>query len=231
MSKLVERVYYTKQTQCSTKHNFYLDTAIEYREVYREMIDTLLTVPETDEVHIYINTPGGSASIGISIVNAMRNCAAKITGHLMSECHSMGTFILLECDEFVVNEDIILLFHAYSGWNFGKGKDTVVSAQKNHEWLATFFRNVYYPFFSKEEIEQIMPEDGRGATDYYIFYDEMVERLQKVQDYRAKQSQEEQDKIDELVAKALVDSTDDRTESEDTGVLYSVTSEESETTG
>lgn len=209
MSKHVHSVYYTKRVNPITEHNFYLDTAIEYPEVYREMIDVLLTAPKQDVINIYLNTPGGSCSIGINIVNAIRNCEAHVVGHLMSECHSMGTFILLECDEFVVNEDIVLLFHAYSGWNWGKGTDSVTAAEMNHKWLSTFFKKVYFPFFTEDEIAKIMPEDGSGATDMYLFYDDMVERLQRVQEYRAEKAQKEQDTVDALLAKALGDDEDD----------------------
>lgn len=224
---VVERMYYTKQSHCSTIHRFYLDQGIQYAEVYREFIDTLLTVPEHDEVHIYINTPGGNVSIGINIVNAMRNCKAKLVGHLMSECHSMGTFIFLECDEFVVNEDILLLFHAYSGWNFGKGNDAVTSAKENHKWLSSFFRKVYYPFFSHEEIDEIMPEDGRGATDYYLNYEDMVERLKVLVEYRAKQDEEAKEQEMQLIREAL---EDENTKSRDSKALHSIISGESEAT-
>ena len=221
---MVERVYHTQQSTCVNKHNFYIDQAIQYAEVYREMIDVLLTAPDTDEIHLYINTPGGSASIGINIVNAMRNCRAKITGHLMAECHSMGTFIFLECDEYVVNEDILLLFHAYSGWNFGKGNDSVISAQKNHKWLAEFFRKVYYPFFSYEEIETIMPEDGQGATDYYLYYDDMVTRLKNVMAWREQQDVKAEAEHLKAVLEALKEDKEDG--SEDTETLHTPSSEE-----
>jgi hypothetical protein len=173
-----------------------------------------MTVPETDQVHIYLNTPGGSASIGINIINAMRNCKANITGHLMAECHSMGTFIFLECDEFVVNEDIMLLFHAYSGWNFGKGKDSVVSAQKNHKWLSEFFQGVYYPFFSHEEISKIMPEDDQGATDHYVYYDEMILRLKNVMKYREIQGKKAEQAHLQDVLKAINEEKEDETDNE-----------------
>lgn len=205
----MERMYYTKTSQCSTTHNFYLDQAIQYTEVYREFIDVMLSAPETDEINIYINTPGGNVSIGINIINAMRNCKALIRGHLMAEAHSMGTFIFLECDEFVVNEDIILLFHAYSGWNFGKGNDSVISAQKNHKWLSEFFKKVYYPFFSHEEIEKIMPEDGSGATDYYLYYDDMVERLSKLIEWRTEQEKAlEAERLESLIKTIKEEKTD-----------------------
>jgi ATP-dependent Clp protease, protease subunit len=174
-------VFYTKQSITTNKHNFYLDDAIEYPEVYRELIDVLLTASSSDEVHLYLATPGGRVDVGITIVNAIRNSQAKVVGHLMSICHSMGTFIFLECDEWVVNEDVHLLFHAYSGWSFGKGSDSVTSAKANHRWLDTFFRKVYYPFFSEDEINSLMPtEDGGGATDMYLDADDVINRLKDV---------------------------------------------------
>ncbi len=218
-------MYYTKQSLCSTIHRFYLDDAIVHREVYREFIDVLYSVPEQDEVHIYINTPGGNVSIGITMINAMRNCQAKLVGHLTAECHSMGTFIFLACDEWVVNEDVHLLFHAYSGWNYGKGNDSVTSAQENHKWLSTFFKKVYYPFFSHEELEELMPEDNKGATDFYLGYEEMVERLKVVVKHREELQEEAKAKEMEMIMEAL---TSEETGSEDIGVLHTAPTEEFE---
>lgn len=153
----------------------------------------LLTATKSDEVHLYLATPGGRVDVGISIVNAIRNSEAKVTGHLMSICHSMGTFIFLECDDWVVNDDVHLLFHAYSGWNFGKGSDSVKAAKANHAWLDKFFRKVYFPFFEEDEITSLMPnEDGGGASDMYLDAAEVVTRLARVEKYREDQAEEEE---------------------------------------
>ncbi len=166
---------YFENINTAKTHHFYLTQALGAPEEYIDMIHQLKTCGVNDIVYIYLNTPGGYVTTGIQIINAMRNCPAKVVTVLESEAHSMGTFIFLAGDEFVVHDNCRMMFHNFSSGMYGKGNELGQQLESTLKWFEDLANDYYIPFLSQEEVSRIM----RGE-DLWIGSVEIRNRLIKM---------------------------------------------------
>ena len=140
-----------------------------------ELFQVLRNATEEQKVHMYLNTPGGRMDTMIQIINCMQNSKATIVTHLEGLCHSAGTYIFLSGDEFVVNQNTLLLFHNYTGGAFGKGNEIVPQVLANDMWVKQINDDIYHPFLNRAEIDYI-----NSGEDKWMYSEEVVSRLDTV---------------------------------------------------
>ena len=80
--------------------------------------------------------------------------------------------------------------HSYSGGVYEKGNEILKSAQATHKFFEELVTDVYYPFYTEEEIETILDN-----KDIHIHSKDIEGRLERVLEYR--------DKLEEELAKKL----------------------------
>lgn len=166
----------------SYKYDYHLDTELGFPHEYRDLTNILANATENDEVHLYINGPGGYVTTCLQIVNLIQNCRATVVGHLLGFCRSAHSFIFLACHEFVVYHNSEIMAHCYSGGSWGKGQEIVQHATATREIFERLVTDVYYPFYTEEEVASIM--DNR---DIYINGSEnLMPRINRLVDYRVK---------------------------------------------
>lgn len=64
-----------------------------------------------NEIHVIVNSKGGSFLDSMIIHNKLRNSGKKVIGHVIQLAASAGANILLACDEVYVPENGIIMFH------------------------------------------------------------------------------------------------------------------------
>lgn len=169
-------------TNPSYKYDYHLDTGLEEIELYRDLTEVLANATEYDEVHLYINGPGGYVSSCLQIVNLIQNCRAQVVGHLLGYCRSAHSFIFLACHSFVVYHNAELMAHNYSGGAWGKGNEVIEMAEANKRIFNRLVDDVYYPFFTEEEVDSI-----RDNRDIWLSgSEEIMPRIERLVEYREK---------------------------------------------
>ena len=171
------RVY--SQVKQSVSNSIYLSGSIEAPAQYIEELQTLREAQETDEVRIFINSGGGRIDTAIQIVNGIRNCKAKVTAVIEGVCHSAATYIFLACDEWEVNQGVLMLIHNYSGGAYGKGADLVDNVKANAKWVKNIMANAYEGFLTETELSQV-----NLNQDMWLESEDILERLQSVSKLR-----------------------------------------------
>ena len=73
--------------------------------------EALADLGDVAVLHIYFNTPGGSVFEGMAIYNTLNRHPAKKIGHVDALAASMGSIILMACDEINVAENAIVMIH------------------------------------------------------------------------------------------------------------------------
>jgi ATP-dependent Clp protease protease subunit len=81
------------------------------------------------EVHIHLNTSGGSVFDGNQIYNALKTSKAKIHFIIESLVASMGTIFMLSGDTISMRENAYLMVHAPSGYCDGTAKEFTSTAK------------------------------------------------------------------------------------------------------
>jgi ATP-dependent protease ClpP protease subunit len=64
-----------------------------------------------DKATIVINSPGGDIIAGFAMANAIKNCKAEITAHIVGIAASMASVIACACDKIVMEEVSFMMVH------------------------------------------------------------------------------------------------------------------------
>lgn len=94
------------------------------------------------DVHIYINSPGGECIEANEIVNVIRKFPGKITGEGGAMVASAATYIAIHCSEFTMPENGFFMIHQITGGICGKEADVesylTMMRKLNEHYLNTF---------------------------------------------------------------------------------------------
>lgn len=175
--------FFSRQ-QVLNVYDFYLDDAVSDVTNYRDLCQILIGMQETDTLNIYINSPGGLVDTMVQIVNLIQNCPGTVIGHLVGPSASAACSIFLACHAWMVYPNSMLMGHTYRGASYGKGKNEI---QHYHDKFNEFFEemmlDLYYPFFTEEEMDQMI-EEGK---DIWLTSKEVSNRVNILADYRLSQ--------------------------------------------
>lgn len=108
--------------------------------------------PETSQVQIIINSPGGNLNTTIQLISAMKNSQIPITTILQGEAHSAASMIFLAGDSFMITKDSSMLIHNFSAMDFGKGQELRASSEFRDKHLRKFMRDIYEGFLTEQEL-------------------------------------------------------------------------------
>lgn len=163
-------------------YRYYFYGPVRGPENYIDLINTLDSCGESDEVHLMINTPGGRLDTTLSIVHAINRTNAHVICHADGDVASAGSIIFFSGHAWVVNPYSTFMLHDGTGGNFGKIGQNVKAAVSVQENLDYLYRSVYKDFFTEEEIEEILK-----GSDHYSNADEIVERVERVMEEQKNQ--------------------------------------------
>lgn len=155
--------------------NFYFTEDFQDPKFYTDMVHRIRTAQPQDIIYLHFNTPGGRLDTGIQIINAIADSAARIVGVLDSKAYSLGTLILLACDEFVIHENCLFMIHNFSGGTYGKGNEQQAELNATLRWFGKIATKYYYPFLSREEIQKVLQ-----GQDFWMDSEEVTKRLKNM---------------------------------------------------
>lgn len=158
-----------------TLYHFYITGDIETEvDRYIEMINTLKTAEQHDQIYIYLNTPGGDLATTVQIISAIKQSAANVTTVIEGECCSAGTLIFLSGDDFIVNDHCTLMIHNYSHGPIGKGGELKSAVDYSDKYFKKISEDFYKDFLTDEEIVAVCQD-----KDFWMETDEILERLER----------------------------------------------------
>ena len=97
------------------------------------IISQLLFLSSNDEnkdIYIYINSPGGSVTAGLSIYDTMKYIKPKVVTIGMGLCASMGAFLLSSGDKRYAFENTNIMIHQPLGGAKGQATDIMIVAEE-----------------------------------------------------------------------------------------------------
>lgn len=171
MTNTLDNIYVKPSPQ---NFAYFIDGDIGEPSDYRELQQVLISMQEGDELELQINCFGGFLHTTTMLSNSIRNTKGHVHGVLNGVAMSGGSILLLSCHSVEVMPHSTFMSHTSNGYNGGKLSDTVRSVASSAKQLEALYRDVYYGFYTEEEITDIL--DGK---DSYLEYDEICERLEK----------------------------------------------------
>lgn len=78
---------------------------------------------DVDELHVYINSPGGDAWDGLAIMNALRRHRAHVTITVDALAASAASVIAMAADHLVMNRGAEMMIHDPWTWTDGNAED------------------------------------------------------------------------------------------------------------
>ena len=97
------------------------------------IISQLLFLSSNDEnkdIYIYINSPGGSVTAGLSIYDTMKYIKPKVVTIGMGLCASMGAFLLSSGDKRYALENTKIMIHQPLGGANAQATDIMIVAEE-----------------------------------------------------------------------------------------------------
>lgn len=161
----------------SVAFHFYINDAISDPDDYTDLIDALYQGQPNHTIYIHLNTPGGDLGITMQIINAIRSSEATVVGIADGQVASAGSLLLFSCPHIGIQPLSYVMLHDGSEGAFGKANENLKQAQFTSKLLSKIAHSVYEPFFSKEEIDNVL--DGK---DMWLTSDEVEERIMKVKE-------------------------------------------------
>jgi ATP-dependent protease ClpP protease subunit len=166
-------------------HEFYLSGPVLDAEEYIDWFDCIRNASEIDTVRIYINSPGGDLYTTLQFLRVMSDTEATIVTSVEGACMSAATMIFLHGHTHEITPHSLFMFHNYSAGTFGKGGEMYDQLQFERKWSENFMRAVYKDFLAEDEIQSML-----NNRDIWMTSDEVAQRLEKLQEARAKQAKE-----------------------------------------
>lgn len=155
--------------------SFYISGNILESHYYTELFYTLRTAIETDLIYLHLNTSGGDFDTGLQIINNMQASSANVITVLEARAYSMGAFIFLGGDEFIVHDNCQLLFHIYSGSFAGRGNEQQAEVLAVSNWFEKFMTRTCQPFLTSAEIKDVLK-----GSDVWMDSDEIRRRMERI---------------------------------------------------
>jgi ATP-dependent protease ClpP protease subunit len=169
--------YYT-QTKVQNNVEVFLDETIREPRYYRQVIQMLGALSESDTCTFFIETPGGNADGILALCEAVDACEGQVQAIITGQASSAGSLFALRCPNLGVSPNARMMIHAASFGYGGKHMDAVRGMEFQNKWLTRVFRQAYEGFLTESEIEQCL--EGK---EFWFTSDEIVERLEAREDY------------------------------------------------
>jgi len=155
--------------ETNSVYRFNLYDEIESFTEYDDFIKDLALLSENDAVALYINSPGGRIDIGVSLVNTVRSCQAKVTAVIEGPSYSMASILALACDGLIMLDNTFLMYHNYSTMSYGKGGELMASLTHSNDHFNKLMTSICSPFLTKAELKDI-----QNDRDIYIYHDDSM---------------------------------------------------------
>jgi ATP-dependent protease ClpP protease subunit len=151
-----------------------LDEPIKGPDYYRSVAQSMVALTEHDSVSFHINSPGGQVDGMSTILEAIKNCDAKVVAVIVGNCFSAASIISMYADEVYVGDWAHMMLHNMQHGSYGKDSDVLNQIQHASTLSRRFLKDAYRGFLTEEEIERLF--DGK---EFWFDCDEMRERFER----------------------------------------------------
>ena len=167
----------------SSEYNLYLHNEISHdADDYLEHFAVYHQAGPEDLIRLWIQSPGGSVSVGHQYIQHMKRCPATIVAVIGMGTASEGTAICLAADDWEVDDMSTFLVHGFSYGTYGHEAQVYNTATFNKKLNERSLRNTYSGFLTEEEIGEALK-----GVDLLFDGEELVQRLALFKEYRASQ--------------------------------------------
>jgi ATP-dependent protease ClpP protease subunit len=171
MALSAKRKKHVFKSKDGKKISIYLTDNIGYIDDYIKELRAFDQADEDTYIDIYIGSDGGDLDTTTAFIEHIRHSKATVTAYV-SYAASAATLIALVCDRVYIYEKGWFMIHNFSAVSEGKGYELKVRAAFEEEWTKDIFKDVYYPFLSEEEIENVVND-----KDMWLLSKEVKSRL------------------------------------------------------
>ncbi len=140
-----------------------------------EIFDTEETVKAiqtaTEDIDLYINSPGGDVFAGLNVVNAIQKAKVQVTAHVEVMAASIAGVIVLACDKIEIDKNSLIMLH--NCWTVSSGNKKALEQDiKAMEAIDNILHNIISENSTDETlIEQIEEGDvwltGEEVADIF----------------------------------------------------------------
>lgn len=162
-------------TPNGTTFKFYLTGSIKSAKSLSELITALREAGPDDEIHIYINSPGGSLTTTMQVINAMSTSAARVVTIADGQVCSGAALIFFSGHELIIHRWAWFMMHGpqtASGYRSAHSMSReldIVSSVTDDLAQATYMR-----WLTEDEVKM-----HNTGGDVYIKAEDMAKRLSK----------------------------------------------------
>lgn len=165
----------------SNQFSIFIDNSLDTPQDMRYAIQVLATAQESDEVLMFLNSPGGSVDAAQALINVMMQCEAPITVIGSGTIASAAAIILSACESFQLDPFCSVMYHpAQAG--YGGTMDDIAGYGSFQKRQTEDLLNYYaIGILSEEELRQIHVEKATIWLNTKDFT-ERFKRKMKAQD-------------------------------------------------
>lgn len=116
----------------------------------RAVINALEQLKGAKKISVRINSPGGDAFMGVSIMNAFRRHPAKITAHVDALAASAASILAMGADRIVMHEGSMMMVHR--AWTIALGNSEEMA--KVSETLGKVDQNIIDIYHRKSGLDK-----------------------------------------------------------------------------
>ena len=153
--------------------DYYLDTAIQSPQHYRDVIQVIHNLGKDDEMQIHLDTGGGRLDTTMRLIGAIKETEGNVVIIGAGLAASAGAIIFLQCPSVVVTPQMTMMCHAGSYGAIGKEDEISTMVTFNQKYLDKMTQETYQGFLTPQEIEML-----KIGKDYYFDSEEITERLE-----------------------------------------------------
>lgn len=164
---------YNKPIVCNSV-DVYLDGPIVELSYYRNLMHYLRQMEETDELRIWIDTPGGYLDTTIALIDGIKNSEGEVVCIVSGKAHSAGGLLALAAPSLMIGENCSFMCHTASwGPGIGKHNNIVESVNYTTAQVNNIVKKYYKNFLSDAEIEAML-----NGKDFWFDAEESKKRLE-----------------------------------------------------
>ena len=163
----------TSHDMTSQGHTVFLDNSIDEPSKYRELISILFGASTGDKINIFINSPGGRLDSAGAIIEGLKATNATVIGHVIGQCHSAASMIMLNCENVVVYDSAECMVHTASFGAGGSTGNVKSHVDFTHSQVEALLDQTYKYFLTDDELD-----DLKKGCEFYFNAEELRERIE-----------------------------------------------------
>ena len=148
--------------------------------------EDIANLGEVENIHLHINSPGGSVFAAVAIANTLKNHKAKVTAYIDGLAASAATIITSACDVVKMPKNALFMIHNPLTWAYGNKQELektgILLDKVKDSILETYLAKAKDK--TKEELSALMDEEkwfNAEEAKEYGFIDEIVGEMERPQ--------------------------------------------------